>query len=90
MAVEVDGAEYFRLIEVARLARISRQTLWRWRRDGVIPVGRLYRGHQVLFTAAETDAVRDYANRIELLADPEEGQFALFAVGGSWKTKGTS
>jgi hypothetical protein len=61
--------------------QITRQTLWRWRHEGVIPLGRLFRGRQILFNEEEVAAIRRYANRIEPIAPPgSEHQLNLFAA----------
>ncbi len=65
MPVEIEGICYFSASDIHRQLSVSRQTLWRWRRDGKIPVGRRYRDHQVLYTQGELDEIRDYANRLE-------------------------
>jgi predicted DNA-binding transcriptional regulator AlpA len=65
MPVQIKGAAYHSASEVAELAGVSRQTLWRWRNDGDVPSGRRYRNRQLLFTEAELVAIRDFADRIE-------------------------
>jgi len=67
MPTEVNGTEYFSTTEVAERACVSRQTIWRWRKSGVIPPGRRYRNGQVLFTEEEADAIEAHANRLEPL-----------------------
>lgn len=61
----INDVEYLTVTEVARAAGVTRQTLWRWRQDGSIPRGVRYRGRQLLFTLAELQAIRDFAQRIE-------------------------
>ena len=65
MSVEIGGRQYFQAKEVAEVVGITRQTLWRWRRDGRIPVGSKYRGHQIVYTPDEVEAIRQFAHRIE-------------------------
>jgi DNA-binding transcriptional MerR regulator len=65
MPVQIKGAAYHSANEVAQLAGVSRQTLWRWRTEGAVPPGRRYRNSQLLFTEAELAAIRDFADRIE-------------------------
>jgi predicted site-specific integrase-resolvase len=65
MPVEIDQVSYLTADEVAVLARVSRQTLWRWRQDGNVPPGHRYRGKQLLFTEVEVQHVLDFADRIE-------------------------
>jgi hypothetical protein len=77
MPIEIDGVSYFAAAEVAKEVRVSRQTLWRWRQDGKIPIGRRFRDRQILFSTAELEAVREYANRLEP-ADVGTNQMKLF------------
>ena len=57
---------------------VSRQTLWRWRREGKIPQGHRYRDAKVVFTLAEAEEVRQFANRVEPIGDVGREQLALF------------
>jgi predicted DNA-binding transcriptional regulator AlpA len=65
MGVVIDGTTYLALAEVAQLIGISRQTLWRWRREEAVPLGKRFRNRQVLFDEADIRAIREYANRLE-------------------------
>lgn len=65
MAVEISGVKYYSTAAVLAEAEISRQTLWRWRKDGLIPQGHRFRNGRLLFTRAEFEAILSYANRIE-------------------------
>ena len=67
MPMIIDGIEYHLVQEVLVIFHVSRQTLWRWRRDGKIPVGRKLRNHKVLFTTAEMASIRGYANSVEVV-----------------------
>lgn len=62
--VRVSGRDYVHAEEAARLAGVTRQTLWRWRRDQKVPAGWVYRDKQVLYTAEEVAAITQYAHRI--------------------------
>jgi len=64
-AILIDGVVYHSAAEVCRELGVARQTLWRWRNARKIPLGRRYRGHQVLFTEDEFVTIREYANRLE-------------------------
>lgn len=70
MPIKVERVEYFTAADIHRQLRIARQTLWRWRRDQRIPLGRRYRGATLLFTRNEFDAIRDFANRLEPVKPP--------------------
>jgi predicted DNA-binding protein (UPF0251 family) len=65
MPVKIEGEEYYTNSEVSDELKVSRQTLWRWREKGSIPSGLRYRTRQVLFTADEVEAIRQFANKLE-------------------------
>jgi len=77
--VEIDDLEFFGASELAEELSISRQTLWRWRNDGKIPIGQRFRDGRVLFTAEEAEEVRRYANHLEPIDEPDRNQLRLFA-----------
>lgn len=78
MPLEVDEMTYYSAADVVRDIGVSRQTLWRWRQDGKVPPGRRYRDRQILFTAAELEQIREYANRIEPATPGAGKQLKLF------------
>lgn len=78
MPVEVKGKEYLQVTEVADFIGVARQTLWRWRRSGSIPVGRKYRGRQIIYTANEVELIRQFAERIEPIDDQHRREKTLF------------
>ncbi|CAN0509968.1 unnamed protein product, partial [Phaeothamnion confervicola] len=51
--IELQGESYLRQTEVADLVGVSRQTLWRWRQDRLVPPGKKFRDTQVIYTAEE-------------------------------------
>ena len=63
--VQINGTAYVSVAELANCLGVSRQTLWRWRQDGLIPQGRKFRGRWVLFTLDEAHRICEYANRLE-------------------------
>jgi hypothetical protein len=71
MAVDIQGTKYLQATEVAVAIGVTRQTLWRWRRDGSIPIGSRYRGRQIVFTPKEVDIIRQFADRIEPISNDE-------------------
>ena len=68
MPIQIDSVTYYSATEVIGDLNVSRQTLWRWRNEGKVPAGHRYRGQaSVLFTSAEAEEIRQFANRIEPL-----------------------
>lgn len=78
MSVEINGKKYFQATEVAETVGVTRQTLWRWRRDGSIPVGSKYRGRQIVYTPTEVEIIRQFAERLEPIADQHRREKTLF------------
>jgi len=70
MSQVINGKQFFSTRDVVDRTGVSRQTLWRWRREGCIPCGHRHRGRQVVFTAEEVESIRDYANRLEPALPP--------------------
>ncbi len=65
MAVGIDGQTYFRTTQVCRIVGISRNTLFRWLKQGVFAeeTCRDRRGWR-LFTERQIDRLKAEANRI--------------------------
>ena len=65
MPVMIDGESYYRTIEVCRIAGISRNTLFRWLKVGVIsePERRDWRGWR-LFSQSQLDCVKAKTNKV--------------------------
>lgn len=61
----IEGIEYYTTAEVVSAAGVSRQTLWRWRKEGLVPQGHTFRSRGVLFSRTERDRIVAYANRVE-------------------------
>jgi hypothetical protein len=76
MPVEIAEVTYYSASEVSRAAGVSRQSLWRWRQLGKVPLGRKDRRRQILFTAREVEQVKEYADRLEP-AEPTSAQQQL-------------
>lgn len=79
MGLEIEGTPYLAANELLAELDITRQTLWRWRRSGRIPQGHRYRDGKVVFTQAEADEIRRYANRIEPIDEAQRTQLGLFS-----------
>ncbi len=78
MPVQIGERTYFTNNEVSEELGVSRQTLWRWREKGRIPIGVRYRTRQVLFTVEEVAAIREYADRLEPIEFGGARQLGLF------------
>lgn len=76
--VRIEGVDYVSASDAAREVGVSRQTLWRWRQDGKIPVGRRFRDGRVLFTEEEFAEIWRFANRLEPIDESERDQLKLF------------
>ena len=76
--VIIDGTAYFAATDIAAGLKISRQTLWRWRRAGKIPLGHRFRDGQTLFTQNELEEIRTFALRIEPIDPRDRNQLELF------------
>lgn len=74
MSLEIDGRTYVTTAEVLVEIGVTRQTLWRWRREGKIPKGRRFRDRQVIFSAEEMADILNYANRLEPLGGDSDSQ----------------
>ncbi len=71
-ATVIDGVPYQNANQVAAECGVSRQTLWRWRREGTVPLGRLYRGRLVVYRSDEIATIRAYAHRLVSLDKTED------------------
>ena len=78
MPLTIEGATYYTAAEVFAEIGVTRQTFWRWRKEGKVPAGRRFRDGQVIFTESELQFARDYANRIELINPTAPHQLKLF------------
>lgn len=82
MPQEIEGISYLHTTELAEEIGVSRQTIWRWRREGKIPAGNHFRSRQVLFSPSEVEAAREFAFGVQpILEEEDEEQFSLFGGG---------
>lgn len=63
--VAINGVQFHPALELVEDLGITRQTLWRWRREGLVPQGHLLRNQRVVFTEEEAAAIRAFARRVE-------------------------
>ncbi|MFO7773562.1 MAG: helix-turn-helix domain-containing protein [Dehalococcoidia bacterium] len=69
MPVIVDDQTYYRTAEVCRLVGISRNTLFRWIKEGILSdvEYRDWRGWR-LFTAAQVETIRTKTSRVTAIS----------------------
>jgi predicted DNA-binding transcriptional regulator AlpA len=79
MPVNLDGTTFYSVSEVADQLGISRQTLWRWRSDGKVPLGRKFQDRKVVFTEQEVERIREHAFRMEPIDRSGRDQLGLFS-----------
>ncbi len=71
MPVEIDGKVYYRTQEAFRKVGISRATLLRWLKAGVLKrLSRDTRGWR-LFTEEDLNKIRMKANKVEIKEEPQ-------------------
>ena len=71
MPVEIDGKVYYRTLEASRKIGISRATLFRWLKAGVLKkLSRDTRGWR-LFTEEDLNKIRMKANKVEIKEEPQ-------------------
>jgi predicted DNA-binding transcriptional regulator AlpA len=83
MPVEIRGNEYFSHKEVLERIGVERSTLWRWRSEGKVPMGRSSNSKQVYFTADEVAAIEEYAFGLRPIDAMDPTQLRLFNGKGS-------
>jgi len=66
MAVVIDGERYYRTTEACRRTGISRATLFRWLKSGILDRTRKDRRGWRLFTEEDLSKIRAEAIRIEV------------------------
>ncbi|WP_425483017.1 helix-turn-helix transcriptional regulator [Lacunisphaera limnophila] len=60
----IAGETYYSVIDVLKVLRVSRQTLWNWRKRELIPAGSRLR-KRVVFSATDLEAISAYAAKLE-------------------------
>jgi excisionase family DNA binding protein len=63
--LRINGRTYYRTAEVCARTSISRATLFRWLKAGVLPQCQRDRRGWRLYTAEDLSRIREEANRIE-------------------------
>lgn len=67
MPIDIDGRTYYRTLEVCKKANISRATLFRWLKRGILEKRLRDRRGWGLFTEEDLKKIGTEATRIELL-----------------------
>ena len=62
--IVIGGKTYYEGTKILRALRISRQTLWLWRKEELIPAGSLHR-NRLVFSDEETAQIVAHAARVE-------------------------
>lgn len=78
MPIQVNGIQYITAQEAAEAVDVSRQTIWRWRKNRKIPAGYRFRNGQLLFSREEFAVIQKYANRLQPSEAADAGQITLF------------
>jgi excisionase family DNA binding protein len=68
MPREINGQTYYRTSEVCKKVGISRATLFRWLKEGIIKKSLKDRRGWRLYTEGDLDSIRAEVNRIEVEA----------------------
>lgn len=79
---------YLTIAEIAGELGVSRQTLWRWRHKGQIPMGLRYRGRQVIFSKDDCELIRQFAQRLEPVASSSDVPVDLGTIAHGTKEPG--
>lgn len=79
MPKEIDGRKFFSTNEILDRLGISRQTFWRWRREGKIPPGSRFRDRRMMFTEGEMEQITAHATRLEPESIADDRQLNLFS-----------
>ncbi len=78
MTILINNLEYFTATDVQKRVGVSRQTLWRWRQEGAIPLGHRFRNRHVVFTPQEVEVIVAFANQIDPIEPSDNPQEDLF------------
>ncbi len=65
--IRIGADTYFETKEVLRAVGVSRQTLWNWRKDALIPAGSRHR-NRIVFSEAEFAEIAAYAAKVQPVA----------------------
>lgn len=77
MPIRINGVNYFTVADLLKELDVTRQTLWRWRRERKVPSGHRFRNHHVVFDLEEVEMIKEYANRVEPIDDTSDNDSIL-------------
>ena len=63
--LEIQGRVYHPTSSVIKQLQVTRQTLWRWRKRGLIPPGHSLPNRRVYYTDAEVEKIWAYCRQVE-------------------------
>lgn len=66
MPVDIGGQTYYRTAEACARARVSRATLFRWLKAGILATSRRDRRGWRLFTEEDMNAILAESNRVDI------------------------
>lgn len=78
MSLKINGIVFYTTQEVLKKCKVSRQTIWRWKKEGKVPKGRKFRDGKLLFTESELRSIYDFANSLIPHEISDEKQLKLF------------
>lgn len=65
MSIIIRENKYLTANEVLEKASVSRQTLWRWRQEKVVPTGYRHRNGRILFSESDVEEILAYCDLLE-------------------------
>ena len=65
MPIIIKENKYLTTNEVLEKASVSRQTLWRWRQEQVVPAGYRHRNGRILFSESDVEEILAYSDQLE-------------------------
>lgn len=77
MPIFVNNIKYLTTSDIVETLGVTRQTLWRWRKAGLVPKGNRYRGRKVIFNEQDRASIESYALRVSPIQGDESQQLDL-------------
>ena len=70
----INNIKYLTRSEVIEELGVTRQSLWRWRKAGLVPPGNCYRGRQVIFNEEDRTLIESCGLRVSPIQGEESRQ----------------